>query len=102
KDPLGKKVYLTEEDFETHFHICGLSRSGKSRLIEHILRELVISRIPFVLIDPHGELYRSLLHWLAYMRMDRPILLLDPSYEERIVGFNPFLTAYTDSARITT
>jgi type IV secretory pathway TraG/TraD family ATPase VirD4 len=102
KDPLGNRVYLTAEDFETHFHICGLSRSGKSRLVEHILREFITYRIPFVLIDPAGELYRNLLHWLAYMRINRPILLLDPSYERRIVGFNPFQTSYTDEARITT
>jgi len=102
KDSLARKVYLTEEDLETHVHICGLTRSGKSRLIEHLLREFLTCRIPFLLIDPHGQLYRSILHWLAFMRFDRPILLLDPSYEDRIVGYNPFQTFHRDQARITT
>jgi type IV secretory pathway TraG/TraD family ATPase VirD4 len=102
KDALGKKTYLTKEDLETHVHICGLSRSGKSRLIEYLLRDFITRRIPFLLIDPHGELYRSLLHWLAVVRLERPIILLDPSYQDRIVGFNPFQTPYTDEARILT
>ena len=101
-DHNGDPVFLTGADLKSHVHGVGLSRSGKSKLIELIARDLIVKRKGFCVIDPHGTLYRDLLDWLAVMRLDREITLFDPSYENRITGFNPFKSIYTDEARITT
>lgn len=95
-------VFLTATDLRSHVHGMGLSQSGKSRLIELIARDLITKRKGFCVIDPHGKLYRELLNWLVVMRFERAINLFDPSYEKRIVGFNPFQTNYADETRIMT
>jgi len=86
----SRPLQLTAEDLQTHVHGIGASRSGKSKLIEWTAREWIRNRQGFCLIDPHGHLYYDLLAWLAYTDMDREIILFDPSYEGRVVGFNPF------------
>ena len=90
QDEGGHRLELTEEDFETHLHGVGASRSGKSKLIEWVAREFIRRNQGFCLIDPHGSLYDDLLQWLTYLRPRREIVLFNPSYQQRIVGFNPF------------
>ena len=98
----GWTVNLNAKDLESHVHGMGLSRSGKSMLMLSILQQFVRQRKPFCLIDPHGSLYRDLLGWLVARNYRQPFTLFNPSYESRIVGFNPFLTQYEDEARIMT
>ena len=95
-------VNLNAKDLESHIHGMGLSRSGKSMLMLSILIQLVRMKKPFCLIDPHGSLYRDFIGWLVARNYRQPITLFNPSYENRIVGFNPFLTQYKDEARIMT
>src|ERR1041385_5149944 len=86
----GKPVELTARDLETHLHGIGASRTGKSKLIEWIAREFIRRRQGFCLIDPHGTLYHELVTWLAYLKPSTEIVFFNPSYDQRIVGFNPF------------
>jgi hypothetical protein len=97
-----KPVYLEESDLITHLHGMGLSRSGKSFLMLYIIQQLVRMRKAFCLIDPHGSLYRDLLGWMVANCYRQPLILFNPSYEKRIVGFNPFMTPFRDEARIMT
>jgi len=91
-----KRLELTEADLETHVHGIGGTRSGKSKLIESIGRELIRNRQGFCLLDPHGYLYDDLVKWLAYIKPKREIILFNPSSDQRIVGFNPFLRGKGD------
>lgn len=87
----GAALYLSQSDLKAHAHGIGASRTGKSKLIEYIARQLIKERQGFCLIDPSGFLYHDLVQWLAYVRPSRnDIILFNPSYEERVVGFNPF------------
>jgi len=86
----GDRLELTTDDLQTHVHGVGASRTGKSKLIEWIAREMIRNREGFCLIDPHGFLYDDLVRWLAYLTPQRDVILFNPSSEERIVGFNPF------------
>lgn len=90
KNELGNSVQLGESELETHVHGIGASRTGKSKLIEWIAREMIRNRQGFCLIDPHGFLYDDLVRWLAYFQPDREIILFEPASDGRIVGFNPF------------
>ena len=86
----GKPIRLGEDELQTHVHGVGASRTGKSKLIEWIARELIRNRQGFCLIDPHGFLYDDLVRWLTYLDPKREVILFEPSSDDRIVGFNPF------------
>lgn len=90
KDEDNERILLGDRELETHVHGIGASRTGKSKLIEWIGRELVRNRQGFCLIDPHGFLYDDILQWLAYVQPQREIILFEPADQNRIVGFNPF------------
>src|SRR5437588_762773 len=49
--------YLPFEALNTHLHGRGLTRTGKSKLIEHICCDLLREKQGFTLIDPNGELF---------------------------------------------
>lgn len=92
----GEELHLTSSDLKAHAHGIGASRAGKSKLIEYVARQLIKQRQGFCLIDPGGFLYQDLIQWLAYVRPERcEVTLLDPSYQARIVGFNPLHIAGT-------
>lgn len=89
-DEEGDPLFLSSDDLKAHAHGIGASRAGKSKLIEHIARQFIKSRHGFCLIDPGGFLYQELVQWLAYVRPSRAdITLFNPSYEQRVVGFDP-------------
>lgn len=96
----GNRIQLTDNDLETHLHGVGATRTGKSKMIEWIARELIRRREGFCLIDPHGTLYWDLVRWLTYLQPKREILLFDPSYENRVVGFNPFQAQVGDASTL--
>src|SRR5438270_6896013 len=88
----GDPIHLTANDLKAHAHGIGASRKGKSKLIEHIIRELVKREHGFCLIDPNGFLYRDVIKWLAYIEPRRvPIIPFDLTYTEKVIGFNPFI-----------
>jgi len=95
-------ITLGKEELKTHVHGVGKSRSGKSKLIEHIARSLITQNKSFCLIDPHGTLLRDLLTWLAFYEPDREIYIFEPSNENRIVGFNPFYLQTQDPVWVMT
>jgi TraM recognition site of TraD and TraG len=86
----GDPIRLGEGELQTHVHGIGASRTGKSKLIEWIAREMIRNRQGFCLIDPHGFLYDDLVRWLAYRQPKQEIILFEPAAIDRIVGFNPF------------
>jgi TraM recognition site of TraD and TraG len=92
----GSRLELTAEDLETHVHGVGASRTGKSKLVEWMVREMVRARQGFCLFDPHGFLYEDILRWLTYVRPNREIVLFNPSSGNRVVGFNPFRRSQGD------
>src|ERR1051325_31703 len=98
---INLSVCLTQED-HPHLDISGLSLSGKSTLLLWLCTQLIKYRKPFCLIDPHGKLYRKLLAFFCLFRPLLPVNLFNPSYEERIVGYDPFISPYEDEARLMT
>src|SRR5207244_12037995 len=90
--------YLTFEALNTHLHGRGLTRTGKSKLVQHICRELERERQGFTLIDPNGELFWLVAADLASRGI--PAYLMNPSNSGRLVGFNPFVSASKDEAAL--
>lgn len=90
-DLKGERIELDNKDLETHLHLIGSSGTGKSKMAEWIAREIIRRDEGLCVIDPHGSLYDDILNWLTYLRSDKEIILFNPSYEKRVVGFNPFI-----------
>src|SRR2546426_944649 len=88
-------IRLNETELHNHVAIFGGTRKGKSKLLEMMLRQLLVSwRSGFCLIDPHGDLCDELLgyialHWSKMPETKRShIYYLNPS--EQLFAFDPF------------
>ncbi len=91
--PTGEKVVLTRKDRQAHLHLLGSTGTGKSYLLEHLLRQDVLEEdAGLVVIDPHGELYNNLLLYVSHHHpflADRLILFNPAGEDDHLLGFNP-------------
>jgi hypothetical protein len=90
----GRPLYLADKDRKTHTEIIGSSGSGKSKFLENLMRQDLLRRQPFCLIDPHGSLYDAVLDWASHRVLKRKIITLNLSKKpDQVIGFNPFQRA---------
>jgi Helicase HerA, central domain len=92
-DARERPVVLEPDQAKTHTHVIGSSGSGKSKLLESIMRKHLRNRTGFALVDPHGPLYYDILAFCAHYALDREIICLNVSKPDTIIGFNPFQRA---------
>lgn len=87
----GSPIYLSPEARATHMHVLGASGRGKSKFLEHLIREDIRQGSGLCLIDPHGYLYDDLLRWIEVRGFleRRRVVLLEPTLEGWTFGFNP-------------
>src|ERR1043166_3498343 len=89
-DARKRPIRLKPEDRRIHMHVLGSSGSGKSRFLEWMIRGDLKNSQGFCLVDPHGELYDSVVAYCARHVLDREIILLNLSQPDTVVSFNPF------------
>lgn len=72
-------------------HVIGASGRGKSKALEHMIRQDIHKNHGVCLIDPHGTLYDDIVKWCAYHDMFRyrTIHLINPGGDDSTIGFNP-------------
>lgn len=89
--PAGRKqpFVLSESQRLTGMHVIGGPGSGKSKFLEHCIRQDLDERRGVGLIDWHGTLYDEVLTYCAALRLDRRIIPLNIS-SDHIIGFDPF------------
>jgi hypothetical protein len=87
----GRKVWLDPQRRSQHMHVIGGSGMGKTKFLEHMIREDILAGHGLCLIDPHGDLYRNIVDWCAAVGADKftKIHLIDPSQSDWRTGFNP-------------
>ena len=87
-----------------HLAILGRTGTGKSSLIQHLVRQDIAEDRGFVLFDLHGELTPDILRVIAQQQRERKtnlshrVLVIDPTDREYAVGLN-ILAAHTVSDR---
>lgn len=84
-----------------HTHIVGSTGTGKSKLIELLIRrDMDDRRIGACLIDPHGSLYDELVRYAAMKgrpELSKRLVLFNPAgTPETVVGFNPMANRGAD------
>jgi hypothetical protein len=93
-----KQLLLPELVRSTHMHVIGAPGQGKSKFLEHLIREDILNGEGLCLIDPHGELYTNILRWCAEHGFldSRRIVLFDPTESDWVFGFNPLAFGIKD------
>lgn len=85
-------VFLDDDSYAAHIQIIGASRFGKSKLIEHIARQMIHhNHYGLCILDPNQQLYDDILTWCVHRGYaDGTVHFLDLSDEKSTIGFNPF------------
>ncbi len=89
--PLESKKYifgLKRRDRRRHLYIVGKSGSGKSKLLELLVRQDIAYGHGLCFIDPHGDVIEEILKFVPEDRIE-DVVLIDPSDTEWPVSFNP-------------
>jgi len=92
---LGKSVFRGEErivrilkkDRGRHFYVVGQTGTGKSALLQEMIRQDIEAGEGVALIDPHGDLAESVLGIVPLSRAE-DVIYLNPSDTERPLGLN--------------
>ncbi len=94
-DGKGVPLEITPEMRSTHLYICGSTGTGKSKLLESLIRQDITqwhqSKCGALIIDPHGSLYDGLMNWLAWnedLLGDVPIVPIDLRRTDWTIGYN--------------
>jgi hypothetical protein len=61
----GRPVMLTDKERARHIHVLGAIGTGKSKLLEHMIRQDIARGRGLCLIDPHGTLADGVEQWCA-------------------------------------
>ena len=84
-------IALTNTERSTHLHAVGASGTGKSKLLESLIRQDILVGRGLCLIDPHGTLADGVVSWCASRKVDqwRKIHVVTPADLDWSAGFNP-------------
>lgn len=84
----GNKVFLKDKVRGEHCHIIGGTGTGKSKLLENMIRQDIKNGKGLCLIDPHGSLFDSVLKWIVAHGFDHRLVVVDPNEKGWSVGLN--------------
>ena len=94
-DGKGVPLEMTPRMRSTHLYICGSTGTGKSKMLEYLVRQDIKnwhkSKCGALIIDPHGSLYNSLINWIAWNEpylKDVPIVPIDLRQSDWTVAYN--------------
>ncbi len=82
-----RKVTILEDDRRRHFYVVGQTGTGKSVLMEEMVRQDMIDGKGLALIDPHGDFAQSVLRLVPPSRVE-DVIYFDPGDMEMPLGLN--------------
>jgi hypothetical protein len=102
RNEVGAPIFLPLRTRLEHAHVIGTTGGGKTKLLEHSIRQDIIDGRGVCVVDPHGNhpdsLYRSLLSWLDFrgFTKTRTIHLIDPNAGTHVTGLDPLALPSAD------
>jgi hypothetical protein len=86
------ELLFSRTERDKHLYICGGTGTGKSKFLEHLIRQDILSwrksKCGMLVLDPHGSLYDSLIKWMAWHNLERPVIPIDLRRDDWIVSYN--------------
>ena len=92
-----KDVRIKNEDRFRHFYIIGQTGTGKSTILQTMIKQDFRAGNGICVMDPHGELANDVLPFIPRERAD-DVIIFNPSDTERPLGLN-MLEAESDEER---
>ncbi len=98
----GDVLLMSEEERKLHMHMIGTTGTGKTKFLERLIRQDIDKGQGVCVIDPTGNLYNNLVRWCEthYIQEERDIILIDPTENEWVSGFNPLSSGGGTSTEI--
>jgi hypothetical protein len=85
----GRRPFgIRRADVRAHVYIVGKTGTGKSTLLEALIRQDLIARRGCAVFDPHGDLVEEVRLWLPTSGREDVLYLNVPDADQRF-GFNP-------------
>ncbi len=82
-----KEIRMKNEDRFRHFYVIGQTGTGKSSILQVMIRQDLNNGNGMCIIDPHGSLIEDLLPFVPRHRAD-DVIYFDPSDMDRPLGLN--------------
>ena len=80
-------VFSSREDRRRHFYVIGQTGTGKSSLLQEMIRQDIQNGEGVAVIDPHGELIEATLANIPKERIE-DVVLFEPFDMQRPIGLN--------------
>lgn len=81
------KFGINRIDRRRHLYVVGKSGSGKSKMLELLMKNDLESGQGICVLDPHGDLVDNMLRFVPENRI-KDVVLIDPTDMQHPVGFN--------------
>jgi hypothetical protein len=91
------EIRMQREDRFRHFYVIGQTGTGKSSILQVMIRQDLKNGDGLCVIDPHGQLCEDILPFIPRERAD-DVIYFNPADTERPLGLN-MLEAHTDEER---
>lgn len=92
-----KPIYIKNEDRFRHFYVIGQTGTGKSSIMQVMIRQDLKNGKGLCIVDPHGSLIEDILPFIPRERAD-DVIYFNPSDLERPIGIN-LLEGETDEEK---
>lgn len=79
---------IRQDDRRAHMYVIGKTGTGKSSLLEMMIRQDVLAGNGLALFDPHGDLVERIYEWIPEAKRSDVIYLNVPDPDQPF-GFNP-------------
>jgi type IV secretion system coupling TraD/TrwB family protein len=84
----GQPFGIAREDRRAHMYVVGKTGTGKSTLLEAMIRQDLLSGVGLAMFDPHGDLAERVRSWMPEERKT-DLIYLDVPNPEQPFFFNP-------------
>ncbi|MFH1546798.1 MAG: type IV secretion system DNA-binding domain-containing protein [Patescibacteria group bacterium] len=82
-----RDIRILQDDRRRHFYVIGKSGTGKSTLLENMIRQDLANGEGLCVVDPHGDLVEGILPYIPRKRAD-DVIYFNPGDLERPIGLN--------------
>lgn len=96
----GRVFGIQQPDRRHHVYTVGKTGTGKSTLLETMLRQDIAAGAGAALVDPHGDLAERILDWFPEERRD-DLIVFDVTDREDPPAFNPLGQVPPDKRALT-